>query len=111
MATIQEMKALSRDTIRSASVSVGTSAVLLSPNLLDTELRKVLVITNTSTAGQIIYLNWGQEASVGTGIPLVSSGSSWTESIDSSYVPSTKDIWAISSGADGSIAIQERLLK
>lgn len=111
MVTIQELKALARDTIRSGSVAVGTSAVLLSPNMVDTAVRKTLVITNTSTAGQIIYLGFGQEAQAGTGIPLISAGSSWTESIDSSYVPSSWDIWAVSSGANGSVAIHERILK
>lgn len=109
MVTIQELKALSQDTIRNGSVSVGTTAVLLSPYLAD-RLRKALVITNTSTAAQIIYLSWGSPAIVGQGIPLVSAGSSWTESIDSAYVPSVQDIWAISSAAGGTISIQERIL-
>lgn len=110
MVTFQELKALSRDTIRDGTVSVGTTSVLLSPFQAGA-LRKALVITNTSTGGQAIYLGWGNPAIVGSGIALMANGSSWTESIDSAYVPSIQDIWAVSSGAGGTVAIQERILQ
>jgi len=95
------------ENIRNANVAVGTSAVLVSPQLLQGQ-RQVITLVNTSTAGQIITLSWGQEASALSGIVLTAYGS-WSESIDSAFIPSNANIWAISSAANGTLAIQERV--
>jgi len=97
-----------KDRQRNVSISVGTTSLLISPQLT-TDLRKALVITNTSTAGQKLYLSWGEPAVVGNGIELA-PGSAWSESIDSAYIPSMQDIWVVSNAAGGTAAIQERTM-
>jgi len=92
---------------RNTSVSVGTSSVLVSPTLNENE-RIVLVITNTSTGGQNISLSWGETAVAGRGIYL-SPGSTWSESIDSGFIPIHTSIEAISSAASGTLAVHERV--
>lgn len=109
MVTKNELRELSKDIIRQGSVTVGTTSSNISP-YLESTLRKVLVITNTSTNGANITLSWGSPAIAGYGIVLNPSGS-WSESIDSAYVPSIQDIWAISSVANGTLAIQERIIQ
>lgn len=99
---------LARDNPKNSALSVGTTPTLLSP-VLPLGARKSLVITNTSTGGQIIYLAWGEVAQVGRGIALYPSGT-WCESIDNAYIPSTQEIWTVSSAAGGTLAIQERLI-
>jgi hypothetical protein len=93
--------------IRDSSVAVGTTAVLLSFQKTEGQ-RTSLAITNTSTAGQIITLGWGHVPTAGAGIVLSPYGS-WSESVDSAFIPSNLEIWAISSAASGTIGIQERI--
>ena len=96
------------DRIRNASLAVGTTGVIIAPQLFEGQ-RSVLVITNTSTAGQIITLQTGEQAQAGgAGIILYPAGS-WSESIDSAFMPSNLEYWAVASAAAGTIAIQERI--
>jgi hypothetical protein len=95
------------DLIRNASIAVGTSAVLVAPPLIEGQ-RVVLVLTNTSTAGQTITIQTGSEAIAGAGIILYPAGS-WSEAIDASFIPSNLAFWAVASGASGTLAIQERV--
>lgn len=98
------------DEVRNASVSVGTSATLVAEQLLYGQ-RKAIVLTNISTGGQVIYLSVGQQPSAtGSGIPLYPAGS-WSESLDSAFIPTNAQIWAISTAAAGTLAIHERLIK
>lgn len=71
--------------------------------------RSAVIITNTSTGGQVITLAMGQEAVAGAGIVL-SVGGVYQDSRDGQYMPSNKQINAISSGAGGTVAVQERIL-
>lgn len=88
-------------------MSVGASLVEVSPPIY-TARRNALVITNTSTAGQIIYLSWEKDAVVGIGIVLYPAGTH-SESFDGYFVPSLKRITAIANAAGGTIAVHERL--
>jgi len=93
--------------VRNVSLSVGTSSVVVSPSLEEGQ-RRVLVLTNTSTAGQIISVSWGQEASAGIGVVLTPYGS-WSESVEGTFVPHNAQIYAVSSGASGTLSIHERI--
>jgi len=96
------------DRIRNASIAVGTTGVLVAPQLYEGQ-RTCLVITNTSTTGQVITIQTGEQAqTAGAGIVLYAGGS-WSEAIDASFIPSNLEFWAISSAADGVLAIQERV--
>lgn len=110
MVTKQELLALAADNVRNDSLSVGTTAVLISPYLADS-IRKGLIITNTSSGGQVITIAKGKPAVANQGVVLTAFGSSYVEAITEGYVPSLYDIWAISSAAGGTIAIQETILK
>lgn len=94
--------------VRNATVSVGTSSVLVSPELRAGE-RRVFVATNTSTGGQNITLSWGATAIAGAGIYLTPN-STWSESVDSAFVPHWATIEAIASAAGGTLAIHERVM-
>ena len=87
-------------------VSVGASSVEVSPET-NTQ-RNVIVITNTSTGGQILPLAFGKEAASGKGIVLYPTGA-WAESVDSAFRPSNARITAIADGAGGQITIHERV--
>jgi len=87
-------------------ITVGATSAEVSPEI-DTQ-RNVLVITNTSTAGQIISLAFAKEAVAGKGIILYPTGS-WAESIDSAFKPTKARITAIASAAGGSVTIHERV--
>lgn len=94
--------------VRNASLAVGTSNTLVS-NQLQEGQRKTFVVTNTSTDGCVITLQAGtQPASTGAGIVLYPQGS-WSESIDSTFIPTNLDWWAVGTTANGTIAIHERV--
>lgn len=94
---------------RDNTVTVGATSVELSPET-GAKQRQALVITNTSTAGQIISLAWGKEAVAGEGIVLL-SGEHHVEAIDSAFKPLNSRICAISDAVGGTVAIHERLLQ
>jgi hypothetical protein len=92
---------------RDVTVSVGTSAVELSPET-GTKQRQALVITNTSTGGQNIALAWGKDAIAGAGIVLL-PGEHHIEAIDSAFIPLNLRVSAESDLAGGTCAVHERL--
>jgi len=96
------------ENIRDEVISVGTTVVKVSEDMYNSE-RNVIILTNTSTGGQIISLAWGKEAVAGSGIVL-SPGGFHQESKDAGFKPSNKNITAISSGASGTLAVHERML-
>lgn len=99
---------MSEDIIRNAAVAVGTSAVQVAPQLVSGQ-RTALTFINTSTGGQIITIQWGQQGTAtGQGIVLYPAGS-WSESYDGYFTPSNLDVWAVGSAASGTLAIQERV--
>lgn len=96
------------ENIRNDTVTVDTSNIKICDDLPNAE-RTVLILTNTSTNGQIISLAFGQEATSGAGIVL-SPGGHHSESKDAGYRVTTKALNAISSGAGGTLAVHERIL-
>lgn len=93
--------------IRNASATVTTTSSVAAEQCF--QQRTLIVITNTSTAAQVINLSIDQEAVAGVGIQL-SPGGVFQDSRDGGYFPTNKQINVISSAAGGSIAIQERVL-
>lgn len=89
------------------SATIGTSNVVLSEECF--QQRSAIVVTNTSTGGQVIYIAIGSEAASGIGIAL-SPGGVYQDSRDGQYMPSNKQVNAISSLAGGTVAIHERIL-
>lgn len=90
------------------SETVGTTASVIA-NQQDSGIRTLISITNTSTAGQIVYLGFGVEAKVGNGVPL-SPGGYWVEDTDTIVYPSQKQITAVSSALGATLAIHERTI-
>jgi hypothetical protein len=93
--------------IRNASITVGTTVVRIAEELQPGQ-RQALSLVNTSTAGQVISLSWGQEAGALIGVVLYPGGS-WSESVDSAFMPSERLVTAVSSAAGGTLAVQERI--
>lgn len=93
--------------IRNESITVGTSQLPISAKVREGQ-RQLIVITNTSVGGQIITLSLFTQAVDGAGISL-SPRESWTESVDSSFIPSNEIWYAVSSAGGGKIALHERL--
>lgn len=92
---------------RNTSVSVGTASVVLSDECF--QQRSALIISNTSTGGQIIYISVGQDAVVGNGV-FIAPGGVYQDTRDGSYFPTNLQINGISNLAGGTVAIQERIL-
>lgn len=95
------------ENIRDADLTVGTTALMaaLAPH---PNKRTALAFTNTSITEQILSLGFGKAAIAGRGIILYPGGS-WSESVDSRFSPTNKEIWVISSATGGTLAIHERL--
>jgi len=92
---------------RNASYTIGATSTLISQRMPE-GLRKVIVVTNTSTGGETITLSIGQQAAAGAGI-ILSSGGSWNESQDNTFMVTSDEIWCIGSGAGAKVAIYERM--
>jgi hypothetical protein len=98
-----------RELNRNATVTVGTSASVVSEITLPGQ-RKIISIINTSTAGQVISLGFGNiEAAAGNGVQL-SPGGYYIESLEAGFVPTQDRISAISDIAGGTLAIMERVV-
>ena len=69
----------------------------------------VLDLTNTSTAGQIITLSWGDDNAVAYAGTVLYPAGTHSESVDSVFLPSNERITAISSAAAGRLSIHLRL--
>ena len=91
------------ENIRNNVVAVGTSTVLLST----AHERNELVITNTSSAAQIITLSFGVEAAALAGVVL-QPYSVYYASDTQGFSVYNGDIFAISSAVSGQISIFER---
>lgn len=94
--------------IRNMSQTIGTSPVVVSEELIGQQ-RNVIVITNTSSGGQVITISASDEAVAGKGI-VISPGGQYVDSADSGYKPTNTRITAVSNLAGGTIAIHERVL-
>ena len=96
------------DQIRNAVISVGTTPVEVTPTLIQGQ-RTAITLVNTSTGGQTISIQMGEQGSItGAGIILYPAGS-WSESLDSAFIPTGLAIWAVASAAGGVLAIQDRI--
>lgn len=94
--------------VRNAALAVGTTGVIISNQLFEGQ-RTVLVLTNTSTAGQIVTIQTGEQAQTALSGIILYPGGSWSESIDATFQPSNLEYWAVASAAGGTLAIQERI--
>ena len=96
---------------RNETYTVGTAAFQLMP-LVQSGIREVYAVKNTSAAGQqiTIQIGIGRTAVSGAGIVL-NAGESWTESIETTFLPTQEPISIIANNASGSIAIYERIKK
>jgi hypothetical protein len=96
-------------TPRDATITVGATSTELSPDIRSSGQRQAIVITNTSTGGQVVTLAFGKDAVASVGIVLYPTGA-WAESIDSAFIPSNERITAIASAAAGTVTIHERVI-
>lgn len=96
------------ENIRDDVVSVGTSVTKISEDQTSAT-RSALILTNTSTGGQIISLGFGKEAIAGSGIVL-NPGGFHSESQDAGFKVTNKMITAVASAAGGTLAVHERVL-
>lgn len=93
---------------RNESMTINTTALVVSKDKQNATPRESIIIINTSTGGQKVTLAIDTEAVDGAGIVLYPGGS-WQDSKETGYIPTQKLITAISDLAGGTIAIQERL--
>lgn len=93
---------------RNATLVVGTSPVVACRNISQGQ-KTVIVLTNVSTAAQVISLSFGGQAVAGSSVVLY-VGSSWVESIESAFTPTNDMITAIASAANGTLAVHERIM-
>jgi len=94
---------------RNQLLAVGTTSVVASEEKQNlNSKRSCIIITNTSTNGQVITVSVDSEAVANQGVVL-SVGGVWSDTKESEYYPTQKLISAIASAAGGQISIQERL--
>lgn len=92
------------------STTVGTDAVEISQERGNRNgVRRSIILINTSTAAQKITVAIDQPAVSGSGIVL-NVGGVWSDNADGGYLPTQKQITAISDGAGGTLSIQERVI-
>lgn len=89
------------------AIDIGTTNTLISQEQFNAN-RINISITNTSGAGQVIALGFGQEAVLGRGI-ILNDGDTYVTSADAGYLPPQGRIHGIAS-ANGSIAIHEEII-
>ena len=94
--------------IRNTALTIGTTLVVVEAEMVEGQ-RSVILLTNVSTGAQIISIFVNGEAVAGQGIVLYPGGA-WTESIDSLFRPTNKQITAIASAAGAKLAIHTRLV-
>lgn len=90
--------------VRNESVAVGTTAVRVAPP----RSRRLLYIYNTSTGGQKITIQFGDEKAVvaGQGFVLVADNY-LADGSNAIYKAWQGSVWAISSAAGGTISVVE----
>jgi Zn-dependent alcohol dehydrogenase len=96
---------------RNEQLTIGTDASIVSIEKNNNNvLRNSIILINTSTGGQVITIAIDSPAVSNQGITL-NAGGSWQDSAEGGYLPTQKQITAISSAADGKLSIQERAIK
>ena len=93
---------------RNDLVTVSTTSVVLSPQMQDGVRRKSIVITNTSTAGQVITIKKGYGSAIALyGLTLQPNASMVDSSISEDILCFQGTISAISDALNGQVSIQE----
>jgi hypothetical protein len=94
-----------------SSATVGTSSVVVSEQKVTNNAERVrLILTNTSTGGQIISISAGQDPVAGAGLQLSPGGSMGWEKQSSTPIQQLR-VFAISSGAGGTLAVYEEVMQ
>ena len=102
------MKPLQKRIIRNTQKTIAATNTTISEAVYNGQ-RAVLVLKNISTAGEIISLAIGQEATNGFGLVL-KQGETLTLAKDSGYNPANQIINAIDNGAGtGVLSIYEEI--
>jgi hypothetical protein len=93
------------------SQTIGSTTAIVSEAQINNNAERIaLVITNTSTGGQVISLASSGQAVAGSGLVLSPGGSMvWTKNSNWPIVQSR--VQAISSAANGTIAVHEEVLQ
>jgi len=94
--------------IRNESLTVGTTAIIISPQLVSGQ-RNVFTVVNTSGAAQVVTLSLGIPAQAGAGVVLYPTGT-FFDSKATEFLPSNLAWYAIASAAGATIAIHERVV-
>ena len=96
---------------RNDSVTVGTTSVEVAATRQGKSgARKVIHLTNNSTAGQTITVVFSDSEVAVAGIGIVlKPGSTVTDSISQGYVPWQGKISGIADAASGSLAVYEQV--
>jgi len=89
-----------------AVYTVGVTPVDLSPEKGD-GMRTLLIVTNLSSGGQVVYIAVGKDASTSDAIALQPFGV-YQETLDARFTPTSKRISAVSNLAGATVAIHER---
>lgn len=93
-----------------SSITLATSASVVSVEKDNSNgKRAAIIITNTSTGGEVVSIAIDAAAVAGAGIVL-SPGGVWSDSRDGAYWPTQKHITALGSAATATIALQERVV-
>lgn len=90
------------------SVTVGTTAVEILPEVTNTGQRLSFILTNTSTGGQNITISFHDNAVAGAGIVIAPLGATY-EVIDPAFKPTNRRISAIASAAGGTLSVSARI--
>ena len=91
--------------IRNTSLTIDTSNTPVSPALYGNK-RVVLILSNTSLAGETIAISVGSEAVLGQGIVL-NQNDKMTLTSDGSYLPPVEQINAIASVGTATLSVYE----
>lgn len=87
-----------------AQITVGTSSLLVLP----AGTWQVIVLRNSSTAGQEITLNPGFGAAVDQEGIVLGQKQAWIESRDSAFVPYSGNIQAVANAAGAILSVYAR---
>lgn len=90
------------------SGSVGTTSVTVLQEVPYDQQRSVWTLTNTSTSGQTLSINFGKSAVAGTGIVLV-PGATWFEAMGGGFYPTNYAVTVVASASSGAYAFHERI--
>ena len=97
------------DVARNEAVTIAATSTIVS-NAPTTGRRKVIYLKNTSTAGQIITVNFGDQPAVAYSGVVLDVGEITVDSDSESYKCHNGRITAISSAAGARLSIHEKFI-